>query len=310
MLISDLHCDLPYKVLTENRSLSDNLCHFDLNKLNNENQHIQVFASYIDKLKTDNPFLLADSMINKFKKLVKTTNKLKLVTNKSELYNVIENNFSGAILSIEGGEALGGNIDNLKYFYDKGVRFLTLTWNHPNELGEGVGEFSQFKGLTNFGKQVVREMEKLNMVIDVSHLTEQGFYDVCDETTASFVATHSNSYKICNHKRNLTDEQFKEIVRRKGLVGINFYPLFVNGTNNANLNDLIKHIEHFLSLGGQDVISLGADFDGIDFSINEISDIGQINNLIEFMLKINFSETLIAKIMGLNVLNYLKTSVF
>lgn len=310
MLVFDLHCDLPYKILTQNERIDSNNTCWSLNKIKGESRYIQVFANFIDKFEFDDPFNVADKMINKIISQINVNEQICLITDKETFDRVSEGRENGAILSIEGGEALGGNVDNIKYFYEKGVRILTLTWNYPNQLGEGVGEYTSFKGLTSFGRQVVREMNKIRMAIDVSHITESGFYDVAQESRLPFIASHSNSKTICNHNRNLTDEQFVEIAGRGGIVGINFYPVFLNQSGSANLTDVVKHIEHFMSLGGCDSISLGSDFDGIESVPDGLNDIGNINNLANELVKINYSEELIAKIMYKNAFNYFCKYVF
>ena len=120
------------------------------------------------------------------------------------------------VLSVESGAALGGKLENVDMFADSGVKMLTLVWNGINELGSG---HNTEQGLTDFGKQVIRKMEERKIIVDVSHLNDPGFEDVCEIATKPFIATHSNLRAVCSHRRNLTDDQFKEIVRRKGLVG-------------------------------------------------------------------------------------------
>ncbi len=300
MLIADMHCDLPGRLYRGEKNL-----HFDISRLKKDNSYIQVFATFVNKLEFDDPNGRAKTVINSFKEYALNSGKIDLITQ----YKEPECGKTLGILSLEGGEVLGGRLSELEVFYNMGVRFLTLTWNYPNMLGEGVGELTKNKGLTDFGKEVVREMNRLNMVVDVSHLTENGFYDVAQESKKAFCATHSNSYKMCNHLRNITDEQFGEIKKRGGLVGINLYPYFITGTENATLTDAVRHIEHFMSLGGEDVLALGCDLDGVDCLPDGVNGIGDIDLLTKELKKINYSDKIIAKIMGKNLQNYLKTVV-
>lgn len=305
MLICDLHCDLPYKVL-KGRNIHSNEGHFSEDKLKKENIYVQVFANFVDAKEHPDSFDYINSMIIKFKEELLTNTDIGLVTDYMTLKENIKNNKNSAILSIEGGEALGGNIKNIEYFYNLGIRFLTLTWNYKNSLGEGA--VSGNSGLTDFGREALKEMTRVKMVADVSHLCEKGFWDAAEITGSfPFVATHSNSQKLCGHKRNLTDEQFLQIVKKGGLVGINYYPLFLeNNPDNANVTSIIRHIEHFLSLGGEDVISLGSDFDGIDYLPEGINSISDVDVIAQELRKLNYKDKLIEKIMGLNTINFLK----
>ena len=137
-------------------------------------------------------------------------------------------------------------------------------------------------GLTDFGKNVVKEMDRLGMIIDVSHLSEVGFWDVVKGSKKPFVASHSNSKTVWNHPRNLTDEQFGVFVERQGLVGINFYPVFLNGSFDTDVEKVLDHIDHFLNLGGDTVIAMGSDFDGAKMPehIDGIQDVKYLYHLI------------------------------
>ena len=309
MLICDMHCDLPYKMFRDNVGIDGENTHWSLKFLKNHN-YVQFFAAFVNKLMYDSPFDVCNNIIDKFINNLSLYESITLVTDDETFDNALKTNKVAAMLTIEGGEALGGNIDNIKYFYDKGVRFITLTWNYPNQLGEGVGEFTQNRGLTEFGKKAVKEMSRLKMGIDVSHLTEKSFWDLCETVDTPFCATHSNSYTICPHLRNLTDNQFLEIVKRGGIVGINLYPLFLNDSEKADITDVVKHIEHFMALGGENTIALGSDFDGISVTPKGINNVGEWDNLFEYLLKINYPEKIIAKIAGENLKNYLIDNIF
>jgi membrane dipeptidase len=164
------------------------------------------------------------------------------------------------ILTLEGASPIINSIENLYAFYQLGVRAITLTHNHRNFLADGVG--SNY-GLTEFGREIVEECEKLNIIIDVSHLSDKGFDDVASIAKKPFMASHSNCRKVCNMPRNLTDKQIKEIIERKGFIGLNLYTKFVSEREDNLTLQFCKHIEHFLKLGADDVLGLGADLDGI-----------------------------------------------
>ena len=140
------------------------------------------------------------------------------------------------------------------------MRAITLTWNGENELGSGnVTDH----GMSEFGRAAVREMEKENILVDVSHLNDAGFTDLLEVATKPFIATHSNARALCSHKRNLTDAQIREMVRRDCLIGLNYFVEFLRDDSNVkSLDDIYRHAMHFFELGGQKNLALGSDFDG------------------------------------------------
>ena len=177
---------------------------------------------------------------------------------------------------------LGGKIERLQKLYDDGVRMMTLTWNGENEIGKGSTD--QNFGLKPFGIEVIKEMEQLGMVIDVSHLSDAGLDSVLRNVDCAVAASHSNLREVCGHRRNLSDEHFREIVRRGGIVGINFYKAFLNDyAENANLSDILRHIERMLMLGGENSVCMGSDYDGCDVvtEIEKMNDIPKLYNLIK-----------------------------
>ena len=199
-----------------------------------------------------------------------------------ELGRVLDGGRIAAVLSVEGGAVLAGDLRRIAWLKRQGVSLLTLTWNGVNELGSGQDENLP---LTPFGRDAVEELERQSIVIDVSHLSDRGFDDLVRIARGPFVATHSNSRAGCDVPRNLTDDQFREIVRRGGLVGINFYPLFLRKTDpdGAGFRDILSHVEHFLALGGRDVLAIGSDFDGASMP-REMNSVEKIANFYEFML--------------------------
>lgn len=169
---------------------------------------------------------------------------------------------TAAILTVENGSVLAGRLDRVETLARDGVKMITLTWNGENEIGSGnVTDH----GLSSFGKQAVRELERHNILVDVSHLNDQGFRDVLDTAQKPFAASHSNARSVCGHQRNLTDGQIREMTARKCLIGLNYTQDFLRtGDRPANLNDLWRHVEHFLELGAERCLALGSDADGTD----------------------------------------------
>lgn len=205
-----------------------------------------------------------------------------------------QNNLNG-ILSIEGGECIESAAD-IERYYSRGVRIAALTWNNTNRIAAGADESDKSKGLTEFGKEIVREMNRIGMIVDVSHLNDKSFYDIAKISTNPIVATHSCSRKICPHRRNITDEMFKIIAESGGVTGINFYPIFLTGCEKAVTDDIVRHIEHFMELGGENSIGIGADYDGVDFLPEGISGCGDTYKVFDRLLQLNYTEEQVEKI--------------
>ena len=167
---------------------------------------------------------------------------------------------TAAFLTIENGSVLAGDLSRVHTLAEQGVRAITLTWNGENELGSG---HTTDHGMSEFGKAAVREMEKENILVDVSHLNDPGFADLLEVATKPFVATHSNARALCSHKRNLTDDMIREMVRRDCLIGLNYFVKFLRDDGDVkSLDDLYRHAMHFFELGARKNLALGSDFDG------------------------------------------------
>ncbi len=260
----DAHCDTGSQCLVKGVDIKRNSLHLDFDRMEMFDAYIQVFAAFVDKKQIScSPLEHCVSVLNYLRQHIDENKEfISMITTKEELSHVIESGKAGAILSIEGGEALCGSLENLYLYHEMGVRLITLTWNYANEIAEGVCE-DHGGGLTEFGKKTVAAMEDLGIVIDVSHLSEKGFWDVVEYTRFPFVASHSNAKAICNHARNLTDKQIACMIKRRGCIGINFYPEFLSDTGLSKISDIMRHMEHILNLGGEDCLGLGSDFDGV-----------------------------------------------
>ena len=166
---------------------------------------------------------------------------------------------------------------------------MTLTWNGENELGGGA---DTALGLTPFGREALKEMERLSIVADVSHASDALFYDVAEIAEKPIVASHSNARAVCPHRRNLTDRQFQILRDKGGLVGLNFCVHFLREDSNAHFEDLLRHADHFWSLGGETTLCLGSDYDGTDVP-PELAGIEKMQDLYELFLKHNYKESLV-----------------
>lgn len=210
-----------------------------------------------------------------------------------------------AFLSVEGAELLDCDEEKLEDAWKKGVRMVNLTWNFENALS-GSNADAPEKGLTERGRAFVCKMQKLGIIVDVSHLSDPGFWDVAELSEAAgvpFIASHSNSRALCPHKRNLTDEQFTAIIRCRGVAGLNLCDEFIG--ENPTLDDAVAHIEHFLALGGEKNVAMGGDWDGCDPcpGIKQLTDIGK---LYERLLQRNYKESLVQAIFYDNLMRVVR----
>ena len=206
---------------------------------------------------------------------------------------------TAAFLSAEGAELLDCDLDKLRLAHRMGVRAVNLTWNHPNALS-GTNAEERDRGLSDLGRTFVRTMGELGMLVDVSHLSDPGFWDVMEVTDRPVVATHSNSRAVFPDPRNLTDEQFTAIINTNGVAGLNMYAGFLG--EDPDFDTVVSHLEHFLALGGENNVSMGGDWDGITRMPRGMSGIQDMEKLCEHLLRRNYSESLLEKVFYSNLM--------
>ena len=291
----DCHCDTLTKAMENNVNLYANNLHLDFKRLNLYENPVQIFAIWLDSVYLDKPYSNTLKAIDFFYNEIK---------NYSEYVTTDYNDKSRlrAILSVEGGEACEGSIEKLYNLYQKGIRLMTLTWNYKNEIG--CGALSGYNdGLSDFGKRVVSEMNNMNMLIDVSHLNERGFYDVYNLSTKPFIASHSNAYDVCNHNRNLKRDQLIAIKEADGIIGLNLYPDFVDG-DKGNIYNILKHIDYILNIIDCHRLALGCDFDGISHCCESLGNIGELKYLYD-NIAFHFSKSIAEDIFYNNMNNFM-----
>ena len=304
MKLFDLHCDTLYRAFFENGGLFNNDFHISFDKTDDIEPYIQCMAVWVpDEFRNKNAIQLFENCRKKLNDELKDTN-IKIIYSQDDIIEIESKKRKGVVLTVEGGAVLGGKLENVDYLAKCGVKIMTLTWNGNCELGDGIG-VEGAKGLTNFGKSVVAKMEQNSIVVDVSHSSVPMFYDVAELSTRPFCATHSNSKQICPHRRNLTDEQFSIIRDKGGIVGLNLSRGFLReDEDKACMLDVLRHAEHFLSLGGEKTLAIGTDFDGTDIPI-DMTGIESMNKLYELFLKHNYNEKLLEDIFFNNARNFL-----
>jgi len=308
MIIVDAHCDTITKILESGENLYKNKCHIDIERMRKAGSYVQFFAAFISpEYYHNSPKKCAVRIIGGLCKQIDMYNdRILLCYNYNDVERALYLNKVAAIIAIEGGEALEGDISTLREFYGMGVRSICLTWNHRNEIADGVGVVNGGGGLTAFGREVIKEMNTLGMLVDLSHISEKSFWDVMECTEKPVIVSHSNAKRICPHKRNLNDEQIMAIKNNGGVIGINLYPHFLNSSGVASLKDIIMHIEHIASLAGEDHIGLGADFDGIESAPEGIGGVEDIYKIFDELQKLNYSQGFIDKFASGNFLRMLK----
>ncbi|MEF2965131.1 membrane dipeptidase [Paenibacillus sp. M1] len=213
----------------------------------------------------------------------------------------------GGLLSIEGADGLEGSLHYLRLGYERGVRFLGLTWNFANWAADGILE-PRGGGFTPEGVELVKTCHELGIMLDVSHLSIKGFWELAamaEKAKIPFIASHSNAYSICSHTRNLRDDQIAAIIALGGRIGITFVPWFVKSASEVKAEDILPHIDHICSLGGEGNIIFGSDFDGIETHIGDLRHAGQYAQWGEMLLKY-YPERLVKGWLSGNALSFLR----
>ena len=327
MKIIDLHCDTIFELMKSTDTLRESNNMIDLQKMKQGNYLLQCFAMFVPYVARNNeenynPFEVCNKMIDKYYQEIEKNKDLILPAFCYEdIMNNIKNNKITALLTIEEGGVCLGNIEFLRNFYRLGVRMMTLTWNYKNEIASpNIDYFKQKNkedkieltineedGLTEFGIEVVKEMNRLGMVIDCSHLGDKGFYDVIKYSTKPIVCSHSCSRTVCNHPRNMSDDMLYKLKENGGLVGINYCKSFIKkDVEFVTIKDIVSHIVYIRDLIGIDYIGLGSDFDGISNERIELKNAAMMGKLLDELKATGFTDEEIDKICYKNVLRVFK----
>lgn len=323
MYIADMHCDTISELYDRRKrgnqaELYRNNLQIDIEKMRKSNYLVQNFAVFADLGKEENPYRCAKNQIALFEEeLRRNRDVIRQARTAAELEQNRRDGRISALLTLEEGEICEGNLSKLEEFYEAGVRMMTFTWNYRNSLGTPASELflssadsdsdrraerigarysgeENSRGLSELGIAFLEKMDALGILADVSHLSEEGFYDICRYAKKPFVASHSNARALCGHKRNLTDDMIRKIAEMGGVVGVNYYGRFLDdktesGIYFSRISRIADHVLHMIRVGGIACVGLGSDFDGIDDNL-ELSDCSKMERLWEELKKRGLSE--------------------
>ncbi len=320
--VVDMHCDtIPAmydrKNAGQETSLAKNDLHIDLEKMQEGNYCCQCFSlfTYLQGILEQGlePFAHVTSLAKFWQEQMKKyPNQIAQVFSYQDILENEKNGRISAVMTVEEGAVYEGKLENLYHMYDMGVRMSTLTWNFENELAypNPKGQLPDtVNGLKKTGMEFVEEMNRLGILVDISHLNDAGIWDVFNHVKGPVIASHSNARSLCPQLRNLTDDMIRAIGEKGGVIGVNFFPGFLKSPESfitekdwyASAEDFVNHMQYLKNVGGIDCVGLGSDFDGISGTL-EVSHAGKMEILANTMSKCGFSVTEIEKIMGENVL--------
>jgi len=302
----DLHNDvLEVMIGDPNYHLADlhNYNHTDIPRLQQGGVDIQFFSIWVSPTEYTNYFNQALVMRDLFySELAANTSAIEQATTMNQALEINEQNKIAAVIGVEGGHHIEESIDKLVQLYNAGMRYLTITWNNSISWAISAADSrTTTQGLNSFGRQVIRTLDSLGVIIDVSHTGIKTIQDILQETNNPIVATHSGARSIKNHTRNLYDWQIQDIANSGGVVGIVFYPPFLTSNPPADISDVIQHVDHIVNLVGVDYVAIGSDFDGIGTNVVlGLEDVSKYPDLTLALLEHGYTEQEVAKFLGGN----------
>lgn len=312
-IVFDAHCDTLHDVLAGKRRLGERSDegHLDLPRMREGGVTAQIFAlfpgrEYLSHDAARRALCLLDAF---YQEQEANPDTLILITTAADIEQAKEEGKVAAVLGLEGAEALEGELGLLRVFYRLGVRNVGLTWNPRNRAGYGVK--SENKGLTEFGVELVQELNRLGVMIDVAHLAPAGVRDVLALSEGPVIASHANAKALCPHWRNLSDEQLEAIAEKGGVVGVTFVPAFLDPDEHlASLERVLDHIDHIVSVAGVEHVGLGSDFDGFSGQQTKgLEDVTKLPKITVGLLQRSYDEEEVHRILGGNFLRVFRQVV-
>jgi membrane dipeptidase len=352
-LVVDGHADTVSRALDDGQNLTERVpaAHIDVPSMFEGGLDAQFFAAFVHPkfLEGNRAVQRALDMIDALKRLCDASGgRLQVARTASDVERLNAAGRKSCILCIEGGHAIADDLGVLRAFHELGVRYLTLTWNNSNSWADGCGEEPRHGGLTPFGREVVKEMNRIGMIVDVSHVHEKTFWAALETTSRPVMASHSCARALCDHRRNLRDEQLRAVAGNGGVVGVNFYPAFVseayrravapihareaealkNARGDAeidairrradeeertlprpSIDDVVAHVERIVEVAGIDHVGLGADFDGVPTLPAGLEGCARLPALTARLAERGFDEEGIRKFLGGNMLRVMRAAI-
>lgn len=309
MKIIDMHCDTISAIYAKDEELLENNGHFDIKRALAVSIKVQIFALFTMPAESNHALRQILKQLDKFQlELGKNPEYLYQVNSYQDIENSSAEQKIGGILHLEGGEALGIDTEILRQLYRLGLRSLGLTWNNRNQLADGLYEGEKAGGLSLKGREIIAEMNKLGMILDLSHLAVRGFYEALEYYQYPVMVSHANARALCKHWRNLDDQQLKALASNGGVIGINQVVNFVkDGEGSCKLDELIDHIVYIAGLIGIEHVGLGSDFDGAEHIV--LPGVEGYGELEQQLFKRGFSQREAALVLGENALRVIKAVI-
>lgn len=303
----DSHCDTPmFFPQGVNFACRDPKLLVDLHKMTEGHQDATIMVAYIPQAMEGNPMAYANGIFDKIETIVKeNADNLALARTPSDLLLNKHEGKKSIMLGIENGKALGGDIRQVRSFANRGVTYITLCHNGDNDICDSARGNATHGGVSPFGEQVIREMNACHLMVDLSHAAESSFYDALTISATPIVCSHSSCRALCDHPRNLTDEQMRTLARAGGVMQITLYGGFLSKTE-ATVLDALEHLKHAIDIMGVDSVGIGTDFDG-DGGVPGFADSSEVIRFTCHLLSRRYSDEDIGKIWGGNFLRVMKT---
>ncbi|HZK24629.1 MAG TPA: dipeptidase [Oscillospiraceae bacterium] len=314
LIIVDGHCDTVHHYRhTEgyNFAQRNKVGHLDLPRLQEGGVALQFFALFIEpEFKPHQSVTRALQLAEHFiAEMGKNSEQVQIVKTQQDLTDALTQRKLAALMTLEGAEPLEGGVEILHILYRLGLRGVGLTWNQRNGLADGVGVGAGAGGLTELGKTMVREMNRLGIIVDGAHITPRGFYDLLETSSEPIVVSHANAHHLCAHPRNLTAEQLQALRDHGGVVGLTFFPTFIVDDGPASLSQLLDHYCYIADHFGTDILGIGADYDGIESTVAELPDVSHLPLLVKGLQERGFTESEVRQIMGENFLRIVRSTL-
>lgn len=303
VLSLDTHCDTPMLFPQGIRfDQRDPRILVDLPKMTEGRLDATIMVAYLPQ-PTENPTAYADNIFDQIETICANSNDyVRIACTPAELWKNKRAGRKSIMLGIENGIALDGKLENLQHFRDRGIVYMTLCHNGDNDICDSASRSLQTHGgVSAFGEQVIHEMNRLGILVDMSHAGEKSFYDALDISAVPIVCSHSSARALCDHPRNLTDDQMRTLAAKGGVVQTTIYNGFLRKDSEATILDVIEHLEHAIQVMGIDHVGLGTDFDG-DGGVRGLADASELINFTRQLLDRRYSEEDIQKIWGGNFL--------